>query len=60
MTSQKNATQKRNADWRKAIAEHRIVRFNNGDLFKEYSTAEEANEAVQEATKNEIPANIVG
>ena len=45
--------------WNKAIAEGRVVRYNDGDFFNEFPTPKQAKLAVELATRNGWKAEIV-
>jgi hypothetical protein len=44
----------RKENWNKAIAEGRVLRYNDGMSFKEFKTAEEANKAM-----NDLPGATI-
>jgi hypothetical protein len=59
MKSQKNAAANRHKAWNVAIAEGRVVRFDDGARLKSYGHADDARAAVAEATAQGLQANIV-
>lgn len=49
----------RKAAWQKAIEELRIVSFNHGETFREFSSPDEASKAVCDALRNGMAAKVV-
>ena len=47
------------AEWNKAIGEGRVVRFEGGEWFKSYPTAEAARAAVTSAEADGFEAHVV-
>jgi hypothetical protein len=55
----KREARKRRIEWADAIAEGRVVRVDNGDRFRSFTTVAEAQEAERVALADGRQANIV-
>ena len=53
------AKAERNAAWRLALAEERVIRFNGGEWLKSYPTIEARDAAFAQALAAGVPAEIL-
>ena len=57
--TRKQVAQKRRDDWRQAVSDGRVVRYGGGISFTAFQTVELAQQAVECASRNGFPAEIV-